>query len=334
MSDDKAPMTALEAVESVAASSAAAPAETSTAQPPSADATVPPATETDLTAVNTTPSPDGKPGVPPEDRWPSILENARAKAAEDAKAAALAEWRQTYGWAETIKPEQLHEMATFYDRAGRDPVAHTVELLNELVANPQYSAQVRSHAARILGHRANGASPADADIEPDIPVMDEQGNVVTRAYSAEAMRQFVQRELQKAIHPLSDDLKTRREQEAHAHRLREQTEYVTRETTRIGSMLSGLPKYAEHTEPIKARIAELAKTDAHSTPGEIAYRAYVDVVLPKLSAATQADVLDSLKQKAGAQMEKPSGGSASPLPRPRNVRDLEKTIAHLAGTMR
>lgn len=333
MSDDKAPMSAMEAVQSVAASSAAPPTEITSEQPSaSADATVPPASASDPTVVTDNPSTDGKPGVPPEDRWPAILENARAKAAEDAKAQALSEWRQTYGWAESIKPEQLHEMAQFYDRAGRDPVAHTVELLNELVSNPQYSAQVRSHAARILGQRAAGAPAADMDIEPDIPVVDDQGREVTRAYSADAVKQLVQRELQKAINPLSEDLKARKAQADEAERQRQQTEYISRETTRIGSMLSGLPKYGEHADAIKTRIRDLAQTDPHSTPGEIAYRAYVDVVYPKLTAAAQSDVLDSLKQKAGAQMEKPSGASATPLQRPRNARELEKTIAQLAGT--
>lgn len=331
MTDDKAPMSALEAVESVAASSAADPTTPTNEQPSAnADATVPPVQTEGAPAVNDKPSTDDK-GVPPEHRWPAILENARTKAVEEAQAA----WRQQYGWAEAIQPEQLHEMAQFYERAAQDPYAHVEDAVADMLARPEYAPKVKSLAARILGQRG-AASQADVDIEPDIPVLDDQGREVTRAYSAEAMKQVLQRELQKAINPLSEDLKARKAQADEAERHRQQTEYVTRETSRIGSMLSGLPKYGEHTEPIKARIAELARLPewGQSSPESIAYRAYIDVVYPKLTATAQSDVLDSLKQKAGAQMEKPSSSSATPLQRPRNVRDLEKTIASLAGSMR
>lgn len=331
MTDDNTPMSALEAVQSVAASSAAEPTTPTNEQPSaSADATVPPVQTEGAPAVTDNPSTDGKPagGAPPEERWPAILDNARTKAVE--------EYREKYGWAEQIDQTQLHEMARFYERAAKDPYAHVEDAVADMLARPEYAPKVKSLAARILGQRGAASPNADVDIEPDIPVLDDQGREVTRAYSADAMKQLLQRELQKAINPLSEDLKTRKAQADEAERHRQQTEYVTRETSRIGSMLSGLPKYGEHTEPIKARIAELARLPewGQSSPESIAYRAYIDVVYPKLTASAQSDVLDSLKQKAGAQMEKPSSSSATPLQRPTNVRDLEKTIASLAGSMR
>lgn len=332
MTDDTTPMTALQAVESVAASSAAPPAATDTTQTSaSADAIAPPASDTTLSAVTDNTSTETRPPAPPEDRWPSILDNARTKAAAEAKEQALSEWRQQYGWAEQIKPEQIHEMATFYDRVSRDPVGHAVELLNDLIANPQYSAQVRSHAARVLGTRIAAQPQMDADIEPDIPVLDEHGREVSRAYSAETVKQVIAREVQKAVNPLSEDLKTRREREAEAQRQQQQLEYVSNESKRIGNVLAGLPKYDAHKDAIKVRIGELAKADPHSTPGEIAHRAYIDVVFHTLTTAAKSEVLDNLKQKAAAQTERPSGAAATPLKRPTNARELEQTIRAMAG---
>ena len=53
------------------------------------------------------PSAEAKPaGVPPEERWPSILENARAKASTDAIQARDQQWQEKAGWVLSLPPER------------------------------------------------------------------------------------------------------------------------------------------------------------------------------------------------------------------------------------
>jgi hypothetical protein len=159
-------------------------------------------------------------------------------------------------------------------------------------------------------------------------VYDDQGRLVAQTFSADKVKAIVAAELQKAINPLNEDLKTRQQREQDAAQLRQVETRVVNETQRIGKRLSALPGYADYEPAIKARIAEIAKTDRESTPEGIAYQAYLDVVKPNVASQAKAEVLDSLKQKAAAQMPAASGSTASPVTRPRNAKELEQFLKH------
>ena len=237
-------------------------------------------------------------GPIPVDRHKAILEHARTEARDKA----VAEWRQQYGWAEQVPREQLQTMNDWYQRAAQDPVAFALDLVDELSADQSHAPALRSHAARLL--RAARAQSPEADITPDIPVMDAQGQVVSQAFSADRVKQLIAREVAKAVNPLNEDKKTREDREHHETYQRELQQFTKRESSRIRASVESRPHAKEHWQAIVAK----AQTYPEDIPvGEALRDAYYDVVGPLLTDRAKSEVLDTLKTKAAA-----ASGSVNP----------------------
>lgn len=251
-------------------------------------------------------------GVPPEQRWPDILANARTKARQEA----IAELQQQYGWAEAIDPAEGQQLQRWAQAYRADPLKWFADTAQELKqAFPHLAANLHSEAARILAGAKGGGAPAD--FEPDIPVVDEQGRVVNHAYSADRMRAIVKHELALALGPVQQRFQQQDAEAEHTAALQQ----VNAEADRIFSTVSKLPHFAEH----QAAIAEAMGRLTDVSPNEAALLAYVNVVLPNLSKAEQAKTLTDLKTKAAAATLNPSSAVVASTHKPTSLLDPSLT---------
>jgi len=304
------PTSFADAFERIAASPSSPAADT---PEPAATAPTQPA---ETTGATTNPSTETKPGEPPKEKWPTILDNARTKAAADA----IAKYREQHGWAETINREHAEAGLAMFQKWTSDPLAHIREAIAAVRSHPVYGPQLKSEAARTLAGRSEAKPP-----EPDVAITDAQGNVVGRTYSDAALAKRdewligrVTQQLRGEIEPL----KTReqaRDAEAAAALSRQQAE------TTADAMLKEAATWEGYTDHLKD-IAEAM--DAH--PDWTLHQAYVDVlhrvILPARNAQAESKVLDALKQKAAGNTASPTG-TAAPITRPKTRAELAAWLA-------
>src|SRR4051812_6347539 len=132
------------------APSASAPSSESTpADSASAAATEPPAA--DASDNGTAPAA----GEPPKERWNDILANARTKAAEEALA--------PYSWAKQVDQQEFARVIEMSRKASADPIGYMQDFIKELQAHPEYSAQLRSLAAKALAQRSQQAPAVESE---------------------------------------------------------------------------------------------------------------------------------------------------------------------------
>lgn len=314
-----------------------APAERPTmAQAFAADAALHPddaSTEQDqptTPAVETPPAdsalhPGTKEGPIPFAVHKTALENARVKAGEEA----VAQYRQQYGWAESVPKETLQEWSGIASLMTSDPPAFLDKFFSEAAAHPTHGAAVRSWAARTLASRA----PKAVDLSPDVTVQDDQGREVARTFSADRVQAIVQHAVQEAIGkevaPLKQERDQRKaEEQRHAETQRaEQTKQQLE--THADSILADIAEILDVTadtpaDQAKALYDEIeALLTAH--PQLTAHKAAMQVrktrIVPRLQGQAQTKVLDDLKTKAAAQGLNPAGAVVAPAHRPTSLLD-------------
>ena len=155
------------------ASDAATPTE-SQAQPDAA--TTQPAETTNAQAPV---HPSEKTGPIPFDVHKTALDNARTKARAEVEA--------ELGWAKSVDRAAVEEAARIGQLYQTDKPAYIRQILSEALASPELAPLVRSEAARVLGSRPKEQT---AEIEPDIPVVDQSGAVVSQAFSAGKVKEL------------------------------------------------------------------------------------------------------------------------------------------------
>lgn len=296
--------TMAEAFASDISGAASLPADPSPETPPaasaSADATVPPAEATSADTPTETPK-----GEPPKERWDSILANARTKAKDEA----LAEWRQQHGWAESVDRGAVQEAARIGQLFQQDRVGFLRQVLAEAVADQTLAPMVRSEAARVLGMRAQPT----VDLSPDVPVINANGQEVTRTYSAERVQGIVQQAiaeaLAKEVGPLKETVQSVAQERAHAAQLH-QADQVAEQ---IYQQALTWPGFKEHEKAVGA------EWDKH--PDWSVQDAYIAVVVPKLQAAEKARTLDELKTKAQASTVNPAAAAVASPHKPTSLLD-------------
>lgn len=254
-----------------------------------------------LTAQSATPSTDSAPGPIPYDRFTEV--NGRMQAAEKQ----LNEWRQKHGWAESVDPNDYQQVSAWSRSYRQDPVRWFVDTVSELKATyPHLSPALQSEAARILSG-ARQQRQAEPDIEPDIPVMDEQGRVVSQAFSADRAKQLIARELKAALQPLVEE-REQRQQAASQRQIRGQAEQAASSIYQRAQTWHG---YKEH-EPAIAKVFE-------ANPDFSLQDAYLHVlhsqILPSLDRTSQARVLSDLQQKATATTVNPASPTGAQKPK-------------------
>lgn len=253
----------------------------------------------------------------------TALDNARLKARDEA----IAEWRQQHGWAETVDRTATEQAARLGELFRSDRAGFVRQILTEAATDPTLAPVVRSEAARILGHRQ--AQPVD--LSPDIPVVDEHGNVVSHTLSDGRIQARIDAAVAKAlgtfgekVDPLLRERETRQQQEQQAEATRQFEAGVQDLYTEACDVL---PHFKEHEVEI-AKAMEAIPGD----PAKAMRQAWKQVVGPLLSAKAKADVLDSFNKKVAAQTVDGSGKAASTPSRPRNERELAAFMRQRAGT--
>lgn len=283
------------------ASDAATPIETP-AQPEAA--TTQPADATTAQALPTTSEPTGP--IPLEVHR-KALENARTKARTEVEA--------ELGWAKTVDRASYEEAMRIGQMYQTDRPAYIRQVLSEALASPELAPLVRSEAARVLGSRQKEQTPSE--IEPDIPVVDDRGNVVSQAFSAGKVKELIARAVQDAIGkevaPMKADFQTRQQQEQHQ---KEQAHLESSVKTLYEQATSELPHFKEHEAEISKAFADIP-----GDPAVALHRAWAKVVLPKLEAKNQSKTLDELKTKAAASTVNPAGAVVAATKRPRSMTD-------------
>lgn len=286
----------------------ATPASGDIASTPSASvaspAITPDSTQTAAPATQATPNPitDSTHGEPPKERWPDILNNQRAAA----KAEALKEWREQYGWAESVKREDLAQMAEWYGRYQGDPSEFLEKAYQEALAHPVHGATVKSRVGKLLASMRQQQADAEPDFEPDVPVMNDQGQVVSRTYSADLVKQLIAHEVGKATQPFQQDLDTRKTQ---AQKAEEKAKAEAQADEDI-QYVKALPLFEEH----KADILGVFQANPRMTFRQAYDEVLKTKILPGYGQKAEAKVLSDLQQKAHAQTVNPGtpSGSAKP----------------------
>ena len=272
-------------------------------------------TEAASAADATEPSAEGTPGEatpddvskgePPKERWDDILNNQRTKAREEA----LAEWRQQYGWAEQVDRSAVEQHAQWAKLYQQDPATFFRTILTEGAANEQVAPILRSEAARILGARQQ----PQVDMSPDVPVIDQNGNEVTRTYSADRVNQIVQHAIQEALTKELGPLKQTVETVAGERQAALQERQAEQAATGIYQQAQTWPGFKEHEAAIAKAFAEHDDWSLQD--------AYISIAVPQLQAATKAQQLDELKTQAAASAVNPAAATVPASRRPKSLTD-------------
>ena len=252
-------------------------------------------------------SPDGR-FVPPEHRWPQILENQRTKATKEAEDRVRAE----YAWANGIQEEQraiLPQALQFAQWVDRDPRAALTWLQQQVEAQ---------HPA---------APPPAAEPKPDAQIRLEDGTLVP-VYTAEGqqardkwlLEQFTGM-TRDAMQPFDGVMEAYQVQQAN---------------TTMAAAISDMEKRHQHFAAHKADVLAEMKADpelwefAGHYPARAMQVAFARVmeakVLPTLAGQERSQVVANLQRKTAATTIRPSNG-ATTLPR------RPKTFAEAARRM-
>jgi hypothetical protein len=291
------PSTALKAFEQVTAPSS----DTDTA-----------ATAPDETGV-VSPSTSEKEGPIPFKAHHTALANAREKA--------VAEWKEKFGWAETLDRQAVEQAARLGQLYSTDRAGYVRQLLSEAVTDPDLAPVVRSEAARILA----GSRQSAPDPLPDFPIIDGEGNTV--ASLAEVINRHVAAALDKEVKPLKQDFESRQQHEQHEKAEAAKTAAVDDIFTEA---IDVLPQFEKHKTEIAKVFATLPIDGSPGSTAKALRQAWKQVVGPTLTADATADVLNTFKTKANAQTVDGSGKAASTPKRPTNPKELAVYMRQIA----
>lgn len=142
-------------------------------------ATIQPTGTDDTAAPEGGASDDTSRGEPPADKWPTILDNARKKATEEA-------WKG-YEPLRGVKPEQVNDLVTWWQRAHQDrdgfltntvlehpdPMALIEQIVQKVQAHPTHGNTFKSFVGRKMASM-RGSAP---DAEPQFLIPQADGSV-------------------------------------------------------------------------------------------------------------------------------------------------------------
>jgi hypothetical protein len=286
----------------VSTSSAPAASEPSPGSaPPATDtpasATASPAQEPTLVPTTTTDPSAVKAAEPPQERWPDILENARKKERE----AIEATW-QPYAWAKQVPRESLDRMSSIAQQMTADPAGFLDTYFAELEAHPQHGPIVRSWAAKTLASRRG----QQASMDPDVQIVDPQGNVTGATYSADRVKAIVQQAVTDAIGkevgPIKQDFETRTKQEQ-AAKLEQARNH------KVDAMFSDITEIVGTDAKALQQVHALMAQHPDWSHEKAAWHYHKTVVLPGLSKTERSKVLADIANKPAASTVSPSSGS-------------------------
>ena len=270
---------------------------------------------------DSTPAAAQQQGPIPFDRHKSILDGAYAE--RDTARREFEEYKQRYGWAGSIDPTEFQQLQRWSTAYREDPVRWMAETVGELKQQyPHLTPALTSEAARILAG-SRGFQP-EPEIEPDIPVLDAEGQVVSQAFSAERVKQLISRSVAEAIGREVGPLKKTEERRQAAEQERAVRYEANLEADNQFRAAQQWHGFKEHNASIEKAYAthenwSLADAYLHVLHTEI---------LPKLDQASQGKLLSHLQTQAAGSTVHPSGTSPT---QPFKPKSFEEALAHFEG---
>lgn len=262
-------------------------------------------TSTPGSAVDTSGS--QPPGPIPFDRHKAILDGAYAE--RDTARREFEEYKQRYQWASEVDPSEFQQLQRWSSAYREDPVRWMAETIAELrQAYPHLAPALTSEAARILaGSRGFQAEP---EIDPDIPVLDAQGQVVSQAYSADRVKQLIARQVAEALGREVGPLKQTVEQQQSRARVQEARAEAIETADAQFAQAQSWHGFAEH----KAAIAKAFETHPRWTLQDAYLHVLHTEILPQLDQKSQGKLLTHLQTQAAGSTVRPDG-SGTPRPK-------------------
>ena len=251
---------------------------------------------------------DAPQGPIPFDRHKAILDGAYGE--RDTARREFEEYKARHGWADRVDPAEFNQLQRWSTAYREDPVKWMAETISELRrAYPHLTPALTSEAARILGGARGLHATPEPEIEPDIPVLDQQGNVVSQAFSADRVKQYVTRAVAEALgREVAPLKKSVEDQQASVVAQRERAASIA-DADAVYKQAEQWHGFAEH----KPAIAKAF----HAHPDWSLQDAYLHVlhteILPKFDQASQTKLLTQLKTQAAGGSVRPDGaGQAKP----------------------
>lgn len=270
-----------------------------------------PAGPTAQAAVDPTKAGDAKPySAPPQEQWPTVLENARTKAVDG--------FRSQYGITPQITPEVFQTGIGFARAINENPIAFLNQLSANIANHPVWGPQLRSSAGRTLAQPAAQGPPG-----PDIEVTDATGRVVSMTFSdkriaeREAWHQAQMKgEFTQMIQPFQQERDQRLQREQQDAFQKEVTAGAESELARVNKILEG------RTE-LGPKVADLMAQGVNQIDAALQVRE--QFIVPTLTAAAEASVLDTQRKKAAGNTV--NGSGAPTLKRTIGPNSTQKEIA-------
>ncbi len=273
------------------------------------------------TATTTQAAPGDKSAVAPQGPIPfevhkKALDNARTKASTEA----VAQYREKFGWAEKLQPQQVQAMGKVAHELATDPIAHVLKVIAEIEAHPTFGP-----AWKARNGTAQPAAAAEPSLDPDVEIRDDQGKVVGKTFSADrwqaALKKAVDEALGREVQPLKTEFQQRQaaaEQQRKADLEKQQTEAAHKSADSI------LAEIEQILEGDKSLFDEVDKTMAQN-PGMSAHAAALKVraekVVPKLKGAATQEAMTEFQRKANGNTANGNGRTAMPK-KPRTREEL------------
>lgn len=264
--------------------------------------------------------------VPPEARWPAILDNARSKAATEAVQARDRQWQQEAGWVLQIPPEQRKYAPNVVRDFYANPTGFVVNTVVELLRTPQ-GAILRQALMPLLG---NGhAAVGEQEPQPDVEIHGPDGRVIGHTFSDRLLKErdaFLKKQLLSEVQQQLTPFQRERE-EAQA---REQALRMDREIqANTDTVMTRLTKIlGDHREA-------WAYVDAAMNTGMDAYDAALEArdkfITPNQQARAEQDAAERMRRKANANTSNGAGAVVTPASRPRTAKELSKLMQDMDG---
>jgi hypothetical protein len=282
--------------------------------------------------------PAKQPGPIPFEVHKTALDNARTKASEEA----AQQWKD-YEFVRGIPASDLREFVSMVQQHKGDPIAMLQHLASEIAADPVHSQALRAFAGKQLA-AARGQQAATDMPQPDLEVTDQNGNVVARTYSdqGQAKRdELLEARILQKLSPVTQMHEQITKAQAHLAEVQQAQSWGAE----LGKDMNSWPGFhPEQNKAERAAVKERVKQLVDALPADkqrdatslenALHRAYREVVHPKLPSLMQAQLAASLKQKAVAQVENPSGTAPVTTARPKNPKELAKFLEQRAAARR
>ena len=232
--------------------------------------------------------------------------------------AAAEKFREQYSWAESVPREQLEQMSNWYAKYQGDPGDFLEQAYQEALSHPVHGATVKSRIARMMASmRQTQQAPAEQTFEPDVPVMNEQGQIVSRTYSADLVKQMLAHEIDKRIQPLKQDYDTRQETAKQQEARKQQETQAHAQADADVAYVKSRPFFKDHKDAILKVFQENPKMSIR----EAADYVLDTQILPSYGQKAEAKVLSDLQQKANAQTVNPGTPSGTAQPKFKSFRE-------------